>query len=119
MPSFTPGYFDARAALRGNGAENELVVRVGATREALPPTIPSGWDFEKIRYIPGIFDSVELVLSGTPHIVRVQVAPEIGSQTIRVQAVVRNGGQPMTTECGSRCARRARGGSPGRAVRNH
>ena len=31
MPSFTPGYFDARPALRGNGAENELVVRVGAS----------------------------------------------------------------------------------------
>ena len=92
LPSFTPGYFDARPALRGNGAVNELVIRVGATREALPPTVASGWDFEKVRYIPGIFDSVELILSGTPNIVRVQVAPEIASQTIRVQAVVRNAG---------------------------
>jgi hypothetical protein len=92
LPSFTPGYFDARPALRGNGAENELVVRVGASREALPPTVASGWDYEKVRYIPGLLDTVELILSGTPDIVRVQVAPDITSQMIRVQSVVRNSG---------------------------
>ena len=98
LPSFTPGYFDARPALRGNGAVNELVVRVGASREAVPPAVVSGWDFEKVRYIPGLFDSVELILSGTPNIVRVQVAPEIGSQTIRVQAMVRNAGVATGTQ---------------------
>lgn len=77
LASFTPGYFDARPALRGGGASNELVIRVGASRDSVPPTIPSGWDFEKVRYIPGIFDSVELILSGTPNLVRVQVAPEL------------------------------------------
>jgi hypothetical protein len=97
LPSFTPGYFDARPALRGNGALNELVIRVGATREALPPTVASGWDYEKVRYIPGLFDSVELILSGTPNILRMQVAPEIASQTIRVEAVVRNAGSKTST----------------------
>ena len=53
LPSFTPGYFDARPSLRGNGAVNELVVRVGATREALPPTVASGWDYEKYATSPG------------------------------------------------------------------
>jgi beta-galactosidase len=97
LPSFTPGYFDARPVLRGNGTVNELVVCVGASREALPPTVASGWDYEKVRYIPGIFDSVELILSGTPSIVRVQVAPDIARQSIRVQAVVRNAG-PITSK---------------------
>ena len=110
-PSFTPGYFDARAALRGNGAVNELVVRVGASREALPPTVASGWDYEKIRYIPGLFDSVELILSGTPNIVRVQVAPEIVSQTIRVQVVVRNAGPKTSTQLRFK-VREARSGKP-------
>jgi beta-galactosidase len=96
LPSFTPGYFDARPALRGNGALNELVIRVGATQEAVPLTLASGFDFEKIRYIPGIFDSVELILSGTPSIVRVQVAPDITNQTVRVQTVVRNAGANTT-----------------------
>jgi len=97
LPSFTPGYFDAWPALRGNGAVNELVIRVGASREAVPPPVASGWDFEKARYIPGIFDSVELILSGTPNIVRVQVAPEITNQSIRVQVVVRNAGLASTS----------------------
>jgi beta-galactosidase len=89
LPSFTPGYFDARRALRGNGAKNELIVRVGALPGALPPSVCSGYDVEKSRYIPGLFDSVEMILSGTPNIVRVQVAPDIASHTIRVQVVLR------------------------------
>jgi beta-galactosidase len=92
LPSFTPAYFDASPVLRGNGATNELIVRVGAWRDAVPPSVPSGWDFEKVRYIPGLFDSVELILSGSPHIVRLQVAPDITNQTLRVQALVRNTG---------------------------
>jgi beta-galactosidase len=116
LPSFTPGYFDARPALRGNGAVNELVVRVGASRAALPPTVSSGYDVEKSRYIPGIFDSVELILSGTPNIVRVQVAPELATQTARVQAVVRNAGPTAGLQLRFK-VREARSGKPvGEAV---
>ena len=97
LPNFTPGYFDVHSALRRNGEANELLVRVGASREAQPPSVASGWDYEKIRYIPGIFDSVELILCGTPNLVRVQVAPEISNQTARVQALVRNTGPAVTT----------------------
>ena len=97
LPSFTPGYFDARVALRA-GAENELIVRVGAYRDALPPQFPNGWDFEKVKYIPGLYDSVELILSGTPNIVRVQAAPDITHQTVRVQALLRNSGPPTTAQ---------------------
>ncbi len=97
LPSFTPGYFDARPALRGQwGRERTGGPRRGVARGRCPPPWSSGWDFEKSRYIPGLFDSVELILSGTPNIVRVQVAPQIASQTIRVQAVVRNAG-PQTS----------------------
>jgi hypothetical protein len=70
---------------------------VGASRDALPKNIPAGWDFEKIRYLPGIFDSVELILSDTPHIVRVQAAPDLTNQTVRVQVVVRNVGPDTKT----------------------
>lgn len=98
LPSFTPGYFDVRAALRGGGVANELLVRVGAFRTALPPQIPDGWDFEKVRYIPGIFDSVELILSGTPHLVRVQAAPDIGNETVRIQALLLNAGHSASAK---------------------
>ncbi len=89
-PSFTPGYFDARKALRAG--ENELIIRVGADREAVTTAVPSGFDFEKERYIPGIFDEVELILSGTPHILTVQTIPDITKQTVRVQTRIRNTG---------------------------
>ena len=48
---FTPGYFDVKGQLKGDGQENELVVRLGAGREALPTDTPTGWDFEKWLYI--------------------------------------------------------------------
>ena len=86
MPSFTPGYFNAKPALKAG--ENELLIRVGADRDAVGPGIPSGFDFEKERYIPGIFDSVELILSGTPHFTQVQAAPDIAARSVRVQASV-------------------------------
>ena len=82
-PCFTPGIFDARAALKAGA--NELIVRVGADRDAVGRAHPDGFDFEKERYIPGIFDSVTLTLSGTPHIDNIQVAPDLSNQQARVR----------------------------------
>ncbi len=91
LPCFTPGYFNAKAALKVG--ENELVIRLGADRDAVGPAIPSGFDYEKERYIPGIFDSVELILSGTPHLTQLQAAPDLAARAVRVQAVLRNEGE--------------------------
>ena len=90
-PSFTPGYFDAKPALKTGS--NEILIRVGADRDAVGRAYPDGFDFEKERYIPGIFDSVELILSGTPHFLSVQAAPDVAGKTVRVQAVLRNDGE--------------------------
>ena len=92
--SFTPAYYDARTALQQG--ENVLLIRVGADRNAVTQSVPGGFDVEKDRYIPGIFDSVELILSGTPHFLKVQTAPEIATKTVRVQAVLRNAGPAQT-----------------------
>ena len=51
---FTSGLFDARAALQTG--DNELLIRVGADRNGVASNAPSGFDYEKQRYIPGIFD---------------------------------------------------------------
>src|SRR5690606_37391490 len=75
LPSFTPGYYNVKNVLKKG--ENELIIRIGSSRDALPPSIPDGFDYEKERYIPGIYDNVELILSGNPHIVNVQTAPDI------------------------------------------
>ncbi len=82
-PCFTPGWFDVQRQLKGNGAENELIIRVGASLSALPEYLNDGWDNEKSRYIPGIFDRVELILCGTPHVVNVQTVPNLEAKSVR------------------------------------
>jgi hypothetical protein len=84
-PNFTPGWFDARPFLKAAGGENELVIRVGASLAQVPAHLTDGWDNEKSRYIPGIYDSVELQLSGAPRIVNAQVAPELAKQQAKVR----------------------------------
>lgn len=86
LASFTPVEFDVTRLLRPAGEENELVVRLGAWRMSLPRSVPDGFDFEKIRYTPGIYDGVELIASGRPRIERVQAVPDIAAK--KVQAVV-------------------------------
>jgi hypothetical protein len=84
--NFTPHYFDATTALKGGGAANELMIRVGADRRpSVAAGVPDGKDKEKTRYIPGIFDDVELILTGMPYIETVQVAPCPADNSILVQ----------------------------------
>jgi beta-galactosidase len=97
LPLFTPGYFDVQKNLMGAGKENELIIRVGATPDALPPTLPRGHDGEKSKYIPGIFDSVQLILSGTPNLVHIQAAPDISHDKVHIQAQVHNAGPDAST----------------------
>ncbi|MEI6656293.1 MAG: glycoside hydrolase family 2 TIM barrel-domain containing protein [Verrucomicrobiota bacterium] len=92
LPHFTPGYFDAAPALK-SGA-NEVLIRVGAFRDAVPKPQPDGWDYEKQKFIPGIYDSVELILSGSPHLARVQAVPDIDNQRVTIHAVLRPAAKP-------------------------
>ncbi|MCC6355188.1 MAG: hypothetical protein IT577_14950 [Verrucomicrobiae bacterium] len=89
-PGFTPTYWDVRPHLKA-GAENEVVIRVGADREILPKGVPTGWDFEKYLFIPGIYDSVELILCGQPHIANVQCVPDIDGKRVRLLVELRGG----------------------------
>ena len=84
LPCFTPALLDVKKLLKGAGEENELVIRLGADRESIPEGQPGGWDFEKYKYIPGIYDSVELILTGRPYIVNVQTVPDISAGEVRV-----------------------------------
>jgi hypothetical protein len=90
LPSFTPGYFDLKNYLEKG--DNELVIAVGSCRNSLPPDVPDGFDYEKERYISGIFDNVDLILSGSPFIRNVQVAPDISKMEARVQTMFINTG---------------------------
>jgi hypothetical protein len=110
QPCFTPGYFDLKPFLKGNGAENELIIRVGANPECLPSDMPRGWDFEKYLYLPGLYDSVELILAGTPFIKNVQVVPDIASGTARAVVELQAGSQPAEASL-SAIVREARSGA--------
>lgn len=83
LPCFTPGYFNVRDFIR-NG-ENEIIIRIGSSRNSLPYTMPDGFDFEKERYIPGIFDNVELIMSGAPEISAVLTVPDIKKKQVMVR----------------------------------
>lgn len=88
LPCFTPGYFDLKKSLKKG--ENELIVAVGSSRNSLPQDMPDGFDYEKERYISGIFDNVDLILSGTPYIRNVQVSPDIRKKSARIQTILYN-----------------------------
>ena len=87
--NFTPGLFDIAPALKVG--ENDLLIRIGGSPACTPKPIQSGWDDEKRQYIPGIYDSVEVILSGAPHILRVQAVPNIDSKTVTVHTYMRGG----------------------------
>ncbi|MDR1455067.1 MAG: hypothetical protein LBJ01_05390 [Tannerella sp.] len=83
---FTPSYYDIGTFLKP-GQPNEILIGIGSKAE-LPNDIPNGNDFEKIKYIPGIYDNVEIMLSGRPFIDNIQCAPDIVNEKLRVVAEV-------------------------------
>ena len=88
--SYTPLIFDVQNALKGNGAENELIVRVDLHRYGTDGRPFYTGDGEKARFIPGVYDSVDLILTGHPYIENVQVAPVIKGSSILIQTVLKN-----------------------------
>lgn len=83
--SFTPSVIDIKPFLNKKGEDNELVIAVGC-RNNLPDTVTNGWDFEKIKYIPGIYDDVKIIQSDLPFISNIQIVPDIDNKQIRVVA---------------------------------
>ena len=78
-------------------AENTLVVRIGAHPAVLPDDFPVGSDFEKIKWTPGIYDSVSVICSDNPAIETLQVAPRIATGEVVVQTKLKNhGAAPVT-----------------------
>lgn len=114
LPCFTPGEFDARALLRPG--QNELLVRLGANRELLPPDQPSGQDFEKYLFLPGICDAVELILSGAPFIRNIQTVPDIIGGRLRVVAEIAAGAEAASFQLQAAVAAVREGQAPGAAA---
>ncbi len=80
---FVPLYFNLKPFLNGKGEENELVISVGC-RNSLPDSVTNGWDFEKLRYIPGIYDDVSIIMADNPMIKDIQAVPLIQDEKLRI-----------------------------------
>jgi hypothetical protein len=115
QPCFTPSFFDLKGHVKGEGVENELIIRVGADPDCLPPDQPRGWDFEKYLFIPGLYDSVELILTGAPFIKNVQIVPEIVAGTARAVVEIEAGQQAAEAKV-SALVREARTGDAAAVV---
>jgi len=82
--SFTPVTLDIRPFLKPAGEENEIIIRVGLDWACVPSSVIVGFDKEKRFYLSGIYDSVKLILTGSPFIRKLQIAPGIESKRARV-----------------------------------
>lgn len=82
---FTPTELNITGYLNPAGEENEIIIAVGC-RNNLPDTVVDGHDFEKDYYYPGIYDEVSLIYSGMPYVTRVQCAPMVEEEKLRIQA---------------------------------
>jgi len=93
---FSASYFHLDRALRWDD-ENTLVIRIGAHPAVLPDDYPTGSDFEKIKWTPGIYDSVALIFCDDPVIETLQVSPRIAMGEVVVQTRLKNhGAAPVT-----------------------
>ena len=114
-PNHTPGAFDVAEMLQPG--ENELLVRLGAWRDPdeAPTEIPDGRDCEAYLAVPGIYDSVQLILTGTPHIEVVKTAPNLADSTVTVIARIRSGAAASETTVRCSVSEAVSGSSRGHA----
>lgn len=90
-PNFTAAYIDITEYLVGNGAENTLLIKIGDKgTQSFSLGHPTGYDPEKINFVPGIYDDVSLIISGEPRIDYIQVAPNIHNSVAKVKLTVSN-----------------------------
>ncbi len=113
---FSASYFALDQALRWD-AENTLVIRIGAHPAVLPDDYPTGSDFEKNKWTPGIYDNVSLILCDNPAIETIQVAPRIATGEILVQTRLKNYSAAGVTASLVHSVRAWKGGQPVAAAR--
>ena len=90
LSCWTAGYFDMTKAIDWEG-KNELVIRIGAHPAVLPvDIIGAGTQRSKMRWTPGIYDSVNLILCDNPVIKTIQVAPRIKTSEVTIQTTIKN-----------------------------
>lgn len=72
--------------------DNEIVIKIGYWGSQPQGTAHNGFDGEKGEYLPGLYDSVSLILNSDTTVTQVQSAPDLESGSLRVTAKVENSG---------------------------
>jgi hypothetical protein len=76
-----------------NVGENKIQIKLGTYESGKKdPENPAhmGYDLEKLSYLPGIVDSVSLIINKNPYIDRVKTASDIDKGEIRVVSQIKN-----------------------------
>ena len=101
---YTPIELPVTDAIRF-GERNEILVKVG-DRAWLPSQAPGSIDKEKVHYLPGIWDDVELSFTGDLRIQHALILPDAASDLATVKLQIRscyppqmNFGDPMYDSC--------------------
>ena len=101
---YTPVEFPVTYALRF-GQENEILIRVG-DRAWLPSEAAGSTDKEKVNYIPGIWDNVELSFTSQFRVHRALLLPFVPESRVLTRLLIQNFypaqvfyGDPMSDSC--------------------
>ena len=94
----TAAFIDIGKFLKGNGEENEIVIRVCGNTDLIPPEIPWYQHLTHISDLPtdfvkretGIYDSVSLITCDVPYVLRAQAAPNVEDNSVKLAVTLRN-----------------------------
>jgi len=93
----TASFIDISKCLKGNGFENEIILRVCGSKDLLPPEIP--WFISiifieepnfKVHRKNGLYDAVNLILCDAPYVVRAQAVPNVQDDSVKLAVTLRN-----------------------------
>jgi len=93
---FIPSFFNLKPFLNKDGEQNELVISVDCSNN-VPDSVIRGNDFEKVGYIPGIYDDVKLIIADYGFMKNVQLASNTSERKLRIIDEIVIDGDGFTT----------------------
>lgn len=88
MECYTPVEFPISHALKFGG-KNEIIVKVG-DRAWLPSQAPGSIDKEKVHYLSGIWDDVEISFTGKQRVHKALLLPSVAEGKVTAKIMVRS-----------------------------
>ena len=100
----TAAFIDISKWMKGDGFENEIVMRVCGNTDLIPPEIPwFNWHLsipdlptDFVKRETGIYDEVSLISCGVPYVLRAQAVPNVENSSVKLAVTLRNTGSTTT-----------------------